>query len=407
MKTPTEYGQRAFNPSRLLPALLLLAAGLGFSPSSLQAQDCENCVSGEIGASETYQSILSMDSDCRHTGGAGPPYDILRYEQLETGCVSFSTSSICNTTLEILDEGNCRAFIQNNNCPSWEAEGLDNQQNSCLSLRLCPGIYYLCVYPRSPCEGWPDTRDWEYSIRVSECLEDPELPANDNCSDAIELTMNTSVSGTTLHASCDDTPACLETARSGMAWYRFTGTGSEVELDTCSSSTEIQAGISVYRGGCEELSCLEAERLECRRDRQNVIVQTEFGVSYHVAIYGSGRPVSGSWMGEFELAINGTLPPGAIKPGDFNMDSSLDISDALSMLSFLFSGSARIPCPDQDGLFSEASIAVSDFNGDESVDISDAVTALSWLFLGGPAHHLGFECRPIEGCNAVENCPVP
>ena len=112
-------------------------------------------------------------------------------------------------------------------------------------------------------------------------------------------------------------------------------------------------------------------------------------------------------MGEFELTINGTLPQNAIKPGDFNMDSSLDISDALSMLSFLFSGSARIPCPDQDGLFSEASIAVSDFNGDESVDISDAVTALSWLFLGGPPHHLGFECRPIEGCSGQKSCSSP
>ena len=407
MKTPSEDSQQTFNSLRLLQALLLLAAGLGFFPSSLWAQDCDNCVSGEIAGGETYQSILSMDSDCRHTGGAGPPYDIIRYEQLETGCVSFSASSICNTVLELLDEESCRAFILNNDCPSWEAEGLDNQQNSCLSLRLCPGIYYLCVYPRSPCEGWPETRDWEYSLRVSECLEEPEVPDNDSCEEAIELSMNSSVNGTTLHASCEDTPACLETARSGMAWYRFTGTGSEVELDTCSSSTEIQAGISIYRGGCGELSCLEAERLDCRRDRQTVIAQTEFGVPYYVAVYGSSRALTGSWMGEFELTINGTLPQNAIKPGDFNMDSSLDISDALSMLSFLFSGSARIPCPDQDGLFSEASIAVSDFNGDESVDISDAVTALSWLFLGGPPHHLGFECRPIEGCSGQKSCSSP
>jgi hypothetical protein len=309
--------------------------------------------------------------------------------------------------LELLDEGNCRSFIQNNDCPTWKSEGLDNQQNSCLSLRLCPGIYYICVYPMSPCEGWPDTRSWEYSIRISECREDPEIPANDNCGDAIGLTMNTSVTGTTLHAACDDAPACLDTARSGIAWYSFTGTGSEVELDTCSPSTDIQAGISVYRGGCQERSCVELERLACRRDRQSVIVQTEAGVPYHVAVYGSGGPDVGSWLGEFELTINGTPPQNSIKPGDFNMDSSLDISDALSLLGFLFSGSVRVPCPDRDGLFNDASMAVSDFNGDERLDISDAVSALSWLFLGGPPHHLGTECRATEDCPGSESCPSP
>ena len=407
MKRATEYGHRAFYYSRLLPALVLLGAGAGFFSGSLRSQDCTNCTRGELEPGGTFHNTLSMDDDCRHTGGAGPPYDIIRYEQNEAACVTFTTTSSCNTMLEILDEGSCLSFIQNNDCPSWEAEGLDNERNSCLSLRLCPGIYYLCVYTMSPCEGWPDTRSWDYSIRVSQCREEPEIPANDNCDDAIGLVMNTSVTGTTLQAACDDAPACSSAAHSGMVWYRFTGTGSEVEIDVCSLSTEIQAEISVYSGGCSDLACVDGERIKCPRDRESVIIGTEAGLPYHLAVYGSGEPEVDSWLGEFELTINGTPLAGSIKPGDFNADSSLDISDALSLLGFLFSGTERIPCPDQDGLFTHASMEVADFNGDARLDISDAVSALGWLFLGAPAHHLGFECRPIEGCSGQNSCSSP
>ena len=405
MKRATEYGHRSFYYSRLLPALLLL--GAGFFSGSLRAQDCPNCTRGELDPGGTFHNTLSMDEDCRHTDGAGPPYDIIRYEQAETGCVTFSTLSSCNTMLEILDEGNCLSFIRNDDCPSWEAEGLDNERNSCLSLRLCPGIYYLCVYPMSPCEGWPDTRSWDYSIRVSQCRQEPGIPANDRCADAIGLAMNTPVTGTTRQAACDDGPACSGAARSGMVWYRFTGTGSEVEIDVCSPSTEIQAEISVYSGGCSDLACVNVERTECPGDRESIIVRTEAGLPYRVAVYGSGEPEVDSWLGEFELTISASPPGGSIKPGDFNADSSLDISDALSLLGFLFSGADRIPCPDQDGMFTNASIEVADFNGDERLDISDAVSALAWLFLGGPPHHLGVECRTIEGCAGEENCPTP
>jgi hypothetical protein len=39
-----------------------------------------------------------------------------------------------------------------------------------------------------------------------------------------------------------------------------------------------------------------------------------------------------------------------------------------------------------------------DSNGDASVDLSDVVHLLSYLFQGGPPHVLGTECFPIAGC---------
>ena len=62
--------------------------------------------------------------------------------------------------------------------------------------------------------------------------------------------------------------------------------------------------------------------------------------------------------------------------GDANRDGTVDISDSLSMLGYLFGGDARVS--------DTTCLAASDANGDGNVDISDPVYTLSFLFLGGP-----------------------
>ena len=58
--------------------------------------------------------------------------------------------------------------------------------------------------------------------------------------------------------------------------------------------------------------------------------------------------------------------------GDVNNDSLLDISDAVGILDYLFSGGLRITC-----------LEAADFNNDWLVDITDPVAALNYLFVGG------------------------
>mgnify|MGYP002852551462 FL=1 len=58
--------------------------------------------------------------------------------------------------------------------------------------------------------------------------------------------------------------------------------------------------------------------------------------------------------------------------GDVNGDSSLDITDAVGTLDYLFAGGAIPSC-----------LETSDFNNDRIVDISDAVASLNYLFSGG------------------------
>ena len=66
--------------------------------------------------------------------------------------------------------------------------------------------------------------------------------------------------------------------------------------------------------------------------------------------------------------------------GDANGDAVVDISDAVFLIAYIFSGGAAPgDCNYANGM--------GDANGDGSVDISDAVYLIAYIFSGGPAPH--------------------
>jgi hypothetical protein len=73
----------------------------------------------------------------------------------------------------------------------------------------------------------------------------------------------------------------------------------------------------------------------------------------------------------------------ALENSDANGDWTMDMSDAVYLLSHLFLGGPE-PVPVACGP-DPAAIANGDANGDRSVDLSDGIYLLSHLFLGGPA----------------------
>jgi hypothetical protein len=104
-----------------------------------------------------------------------------------------------------------------------------------------------------------------------------------------------------------------------------------------------------------------------------------------------------------ELAIS--LPGGRIVPGDANGDGGLDISDAVSLLGFLFLGSAKgLPCGDGSAI-DPGNISLLDWQPDGAIDISDAVAMLSFLFLGGEAHALAVPGEDPKSCIRIAGCP--
>ncbi|MBI4601968.1 MAG: PQQ-binding-like beta-propeller repeat protein [Planctomycetes bacterium] len=98
------------------------------------------------------------------------------------------------------------------------------------------------------------------------------------------------------------------------------------------------------------------------------------------------------------------IAPDALPPflrGQANGDASLDISDAVAVLQWLFLGAGAPPCR-----------AAANANGDAVVDLSDAVWLLAYLFLGGsppappfPACGPGaLESDEALGCEAPPVC---
>jgi hypothetical protein len=67
--------------------------------------------------------------------------------------------------------------------------------------------------------------------------------------------------------------------------------------------------------------------------------------------------------------------------GDANGDGAIDISDAVYLISFIFSGGGA------PGTCGGTNHGLGDANGDGAVDISDAVYLISRIFSGGPAPH--------------------
>ena len=98
-------------------------------------------------------------------------------------------------------------------------------------------------------------------------------------------------------------------------------------------------------------------------------------------------------------------PPGGSQlPADCNQDGTLDLSDGVCLLTFLFLGTIpRLPCGDGSAA-DPANVTLLDSNGDAMLDLSDAVRVLGYLFVGTPPPVLGTSCTPIVGCPDGPGC---
>ncbi|MEM7164393.1 MAG: hypothetical protein AAF581_02960 [Planctomycetota bacterium] len=102
------------------------------------------------------------------------------------------------------------------------------------------------------------------------------------------------------------------------------------------------------------------------------------------------------------LKIVGTRG-GDFLPGDFDTDGAVGLSDAVSLLDYLFGVTQQVlPC-DSASANEGNNLMLLDANGDNSVDLVDAVHLIAWSFSAGPPHVLGMNCQPTSGCAPV--CP--
>jgi hypothetical protein len=105
----------------------------------------------------------------------------------------------------------------------------------------------------------------------------------------------------------------------------------------------------------------------------------------------TGQPiiVAGSGLetnaGTFPMYKVADIPPKPFIRGYVNRDSHSDLSDAISLLNYLFQGGDKPRC-----------LLAADINDDNRVDISDSVYFLNYLFTGGNAPPAP---TPATGCS--------
>ncbi len=84
-------------------------------------------------------------------------------------------------------------------------------------------------------------------------------------------------------------------------------------------------------------------------------------------------------------------------PGDMTLDGRLTVSDGIVLLRHLFSGVPISPCDSPEG-----NTKFFDINGDQTLNATDAIQLLRYLFAAGDAPALGKGCVVIPGC--AEGC---
>jgi hypothetical protein len=118
-----------------------------------------------------------------------------------------------------------------------------------------------------------------------------------------------------------------------------------------------------------------------------------------VVEYGPGGDVPSN--GASPAVFIRTLPSSSAPfvRGDPTGDGTTDISDAVAVLSYLFTGGAAPGC-----------LAAADANGSGKIDVSDAVYIVGFLFLGGAPPRAPYPAcggDPVSGppgCAAFSAC---
>ncbi|MEL6811652.1 MAG: proprotein convertase P-domain-containing protein, partial [Bacteroidota bacterium] len=138
-------------------------------------------------------------------------------------------------------------------------------------------------------------------------------PANDMCMDAITLTGDGVVSGTTVGAAVEGVPFCGTSSTSPGVYYTFTdgsGTGSMVTLSLCGGAT-FDTKIGAFTGTCGALVCETGLDDFCGLQSE-ISFMTDGSSTYYVLVHGFGGA-----SGPFDLTVSG-LPaaPGPAPIGE-------------------------------------------------------------------------------------------
>lgn len=165
-----------------------------------------------------------------------------------TGTDQNVTASLCGSSFDTkiqVYSGACDALI----CQvgNDDACGVSSE----VSFGAAEGTtYWIYVF------GFGNASAGEFSLAIT-CNDIVEAPANDLCGDAIALACGQSVTGTNVGAT-GGSLNCGGPSNGVGVWYSYSNdVETIVTLTTCNENTDFDTDITVYTGGCDELSCFQ------------------------------------------------------------------------------------------------------------------------------------------------------
>jgi hypothetical protein len=206
-------------------------------------------------------------------------------------------------------------------------EGLNIDTYISVYRGSCDGVLQCIGGMDRSCDGtsvqWKTENDLVYYIKIyadvdalgefGMTLTSFALPKNNACLGSIVLSPSDDETIVVIPAGLppDVVPVCFYTypdEATGI-WYQMEGKGKAISISSCSSFTNIDTAISVYKGSCEDLSCVSdgISDYTCQgRVAHRAIFLAEEGTVYFIFLqspYGYGGDV-GLKITEFESAEN-------------------------------------------------------------------------------------------------------
>lgn len=144
---------------------------------------------------------------------------------------------------------------------------------------------------------------------LSQVLSSLAPPVNDLCENAIAITCDTTLLGSTLEATTIGAPLgtfCGTNVSAAGIWYTIIGNGGPIILSTCSPATNYDTRIHVFSGSCGSFICVNGNDDASPVCASNSLASelsfmSNFGATYFVYVSGFGGAT-----GNFELTSSST-----------------------------------------------------------------------------------------------------
>ena len=219
--------------------------------------------------------------------------------------------------------------IYSGDCESLTCEA--NNDDACdtasrVDVDVTAGVdYFVLVHGFNETQG-----DFTLAVVPSPQVE---IPSNDLCGNAIDISSINTIEGTTLGATSDQggtVPVCDDTEPEIGVWYKLKGNGETYRLSFCPDDgglADFDTLLTVYRGDCDSLSC-EAHNDDDEScgsvpdaETSSVTFSTTADVYYFVLVHGFNGE-----KGDFTLAVVGSPPSGGSPPLNDLCVNATDVS---------------------------------------------------------------------------------